>query len=52
METILHVTDCKFNKPRNEEITKTDWRIDSYKIHGKLMAAEFPLVVLLLSSLN
>ena len=32
METALHVTDCKFHKPGNEEITKTDWRIDLYKI--------------------
>ena len=29
-------------------VKKTGWRIYSYKIEGKLMAAEFFLVVLLL----
>ena len=32
METTLPVNDYKFLKPRNEEITKNDWRIDLYKI--------------------
>ena len=32
----------------NEEITKIDWRIDSYKIYGKDLAVELPSAVLLL----
>ena len=40
METTPHVTDYKFYKPRK------------YKILGKLIPAEFPPAVLLLSSLN
>ena len=35
-----------FLNQENEEITKLDWRIDSYKIEGKYMAAELPSVVL------
>ena len=31
-ETTLHINDYKFHIPENEEITKIDWRIDSYKI--------------------
>ena len=40
METTPYVTDYKFYKPRK------------HKILGKLIPAEFPPVVLLLSSLN
>ena len=47
----MQLTASSMNQ-ENEEIMKTDWKIDSYKIYGKLMAAEFPLVALLLSSLN
>ena len=36
-----------FLNKENKEITKIDWRIDSYKIQGKYMAAEFRFVVLL-----
>ena len=36
-----------FINQENEEITKTDSRIDSYKISRKVMAAKFPFVVLL-----
>ena len=32
----------------NEEITKTDCKIESFKIEGKYMAAELSSVVLLL----
>ena len=49
METTLHVNDYSFINQENEEITKTDWKIDSYKIWGNLTAAEFFFVVLLLS---
>ena len=49
METTHHLNDyISFINQENEEKTKIDWRIDSYKIQGKLMAAEFPSVVLLL----
>ena len=48
MATTLHVNDYKFINQENEEITKINWRIDSYKIQGKLMAAEFNSVILLL----
>ena len=37
-----------FINQENKEIAKADWRIDSYKIWGKLMAAEFPSVILIL----
>ena len=40
------MTIC-FIKQENQEITKIDWRIDSYKIQGKYMAAEFLSVVFL-----
>ena len=32
METTLQVSDYMFHKEENQEITKIDWRIDSYKI--------------------
>ena len=32
METTLYVNEFKFHKPENEEITKIDWKIDSYEI--------------------
>ena len=35
-------------KQENEEITKIDWWIDSYKIYRKYIAAEFPPIVSLL----
>ena len=38
----------RFKNQEIEEITKADRWIDSYKIEGKLMASEFPSVVLLL----
>ena len=48
METTLHVDDYKFIIQENKEITKIDQRISSNKIYEKLMATEFPSVVLLL----
>ena len=47
MTTILHMT-ISFINQENEEITKIDWRINSYKILEKYMAAELLSVVLLL----
>ena len=37
-----------FINQENKEIIKNDWRIDSYKIYGKLMANECPSIGLLL----
>ena len=36
-----------FINQEKQEITKIDWKIDSYEISRKYMAAEFPSVVLL-----
>ena len=47
METALHINDYKFHKSGKRRKYK-DWRIDSYKILGKYMAAELPTIVLLL----
>ena len=47
MTTILHMT-ISFINQENEEITKIDWRIDSYKIYGKDLAVELLSAVLLL----
>ena len=33
-------------KQEKYEITKIDWRIDSYKIYGQYMAAELPSVLI------
>ena len=37
-----------FINQENEEITRTNWRINLYKIWRKLMATEFPSIDLLL----
>ena len=41
--------NISFINQENEETTNIDWRIDSYKIQGKYMAAELPSAVLLLT---
>ena len=39
METTINVNDLSFKNRENEEIRKTNWRIDSCKFYRKTMAA-------------